>query len=146
VTNETPPIPKLEESEPATIADVRGQRRWLVVAAVWAMAATAIAVIALVAASDNSDEQLAAATGQIGRVQRQLSGRIDELESRVEKLPQSEDISRLENRLEEVENSAGKSSDRLKALSGMIDRLDRQVERLETRDTGTQTTETTTTP
>jgi septal ring factor EnvC (AmiA/AmiB activator) len=133
-----------EESEPATVADVRGLRRWLVVAGVWAFAATAIAVIALIAASD--DEKVAAATGQIGRVQRQLSGRISEIEARVDKLPRSEDVSRLENRLKEVENGAGKSSDRLKALSGRIDDLDRQVERLENRDTGTGTTETTTTP
>jgi septal ring factor EnvC (AmiA/AmiB activator) len=135
-----------EESEPATVADVRGLRRWLVVAGVWASAATAIAVIALIAASDDNAEQVAAATGQIGRVQRQLSGRIGEIEARVEKLPRSEDVSRLESRLKEVESGAGKSSDRLKALSGRIDDLDRQVEQLESRDSGTGTTETTTTP
>jgi chromosome segregation ATPase len=146
VTNETPPKPIAEESRPATVEDVRGLRRWLVVAVVWALAATAIAVIALVATSDNTDERVAAATRQTARVQRQLSGRIDELESRVQKLPRSEDVSRLENRLKDVETRAGKSSDRLRELSGSIDRLDRQVERIESRDTGTQTTETTTTP
>ena len=54
MTGEAPPPPK-----PATAEDLRGLRRWLLVAGVWAVAATAIAVIALVKANDaNNDQQL----------------------------------------------------------------------------------------
>ena len=45
------------DSRPATAGDLRGLRRWLLVSVVWAIAATAIAVIALVVANRAADEE-----------------------------------------------------------------------------------------
>lgn len=57
----------------ATVDDLRSLRRWVLVASVWAVAATAIAVIALVVANRfDEEEQNARTAGQITQVQKQL--------------------------------------------------------------------------
>ena len=43
----------MEDERPATLADIRSLRRWLAVAAVWAVAATALGVIALLKANED---------------------------------------------------------------------------------------------
>jgi archaellum component FlaC len=142
-------VPVDAESQPATVGEMRSLRRWLIVTGVWALAATAIAVIALVVANqdDNSNVQQRTA-GQIARVQRQVNDRIDGLESRMAKLPQSDDISKLENRLREVEDDTGAMTNKLGRLNGRIDDLESRVKTLEeaATTTGTETTETETTP
>ena len=134
------------DSQPATVAELRTVRRWLLVAGVWALAATAIAVIALVKANEEDTAGQARTAGQISRVQRTLADRIDELESRVEELPTSTDVSNLDNRLKRVEERTGQAGDRLERLSGRIDDLETQVEDLERQTTQTETTQTETTP
>src|SRR6185503_4969783 len=70
--------------EPATTDDIRSLRRWLLVAGVWAVAATAIAVIALVKANDaNNDQENARTASQLTQVQRQLSSQLADLEKRI---------------------------------------------------------------
>ena len=140
-------VPIDEESQPATVGELRSLRRWVAVAGVWAVAATAIGVIALVVANQEDDSGVEERTaGQIARVQRQLNDRIDGLESRIDELPQSDDLARLDDRLQEVEDGAGKIGDRLVRLDGRIDDLESQVEALEESATGTETTGTETTP
>ena len=124
----------------ATVDDLRSLRRWLLVAIVWAVAATAIAVIALVVANRFNEEELNARTAdQIREVQRGLENRIDDLESRIGELPTSEDITDLDNRLGEVEDRVGTTSDQLDRLSGRLDDLDQRVEELEQTETSAQT-------
>ena len=139
--------PYVEDERPATLADIRSLRRWLAVAAVWAVAATALGVIALLEANkdDNADQTKAA--GELGRVQQQLNSRIDDLESRIDELPTSDDVSKLDDRLKTVEDKVDKStaaSDRLSSrvddLDGRIDDLESRVEALESSDSGTTTT------
>jgi septal ring factor EnvC (AmiA/AmiB activator) len=135
------------ESEPATVGELRSLRRWLLVTGVWAVAATAIAVIALVKANEEDTSVQERTAGQIARVQRNLNDRIDELESRVAELPTSSDVSNLDNRLKEVETRAGRTGDRLERLSGRIDELETQIQDLEQQQsTQTETTQTETTP
>jgi predicted nuclease with TOPRIM domain len=131
---------------PATTDDVRSLRRWLIVAGVWAMAATAIAIIALVVANRaDDDEDLARTSGRVAQVRRDLNQRLDELEQRIGELATSEDVSNLDTRLKRLEDDAGQASDRVERLSGRVDDLQSQVEALE--QAGTETTETTeTTP
>jgi phage shock protein A len=135
------------DSEPATVGELRTLRRWLLVAGVWALAATAIAVIALVKANEEDTAGQERTAGQIGRIQRTLNDRIDELESRIEELPSSTDVSNLDNRLKKVEDSSGQAGDRLDRLSGRIDELETQIQDLEQQQTTqTETTQTETTP
>jgi septal ring factor EnvC (AmiA/AmiB activator) len=136
--------PPAAPPRPATVEDLRSLRRWLLVASVWAIAATAIAVIALVVANRFDEEELNARTAdQIRDVQRGLEDRIDDLGSRIGELPTSEDISDLDNRLGEVENRLGTTSDRLERLDARLDELDQRVEDLEQTETTTTQTETT---
>jgi methyl-accepting chemotaxis protein len=139
--------PYVEDERPATLADIRSLRRWLAVAAIWAVAATALAVIALLQANkDDSGDQTRAA-GELGRVQRQLNSRMDDLESRVAELPTTDDVSKLDGRLKAVEDAADKSataserlSGRVDDLEGRVDDLESRIEELESTSSGTTTT------
>jgi hypothetical protein len=124
----------------ATVDDVRSLRRWLLVVSVWAIAATAIAVIALVVANRfDEEEQSARTAGQIGRVQKELKNRIDSLESRIGELPTSEDVSDLDNRLSKVEDRVGNTSDELDRVNARLDDLEQRVDDLEQTETSAQT-------
>jgi predicted nuclease with TOPRIM domain len=117
------------------------------VAGAWAVAATAIAVIALIVANDNGDEDQSARTSsQITRLERELTQRIDDLDGRIDDLAAADDVARLDNRLKQVEETAGKHSDQLDELDGRLDDLESKVEAAEQTGSGTDTTDTTTTP
>ena len=138
--------PYVEDDRVATLADIRSLRRWLAVAAVWAVAATALGVIALLKANEDDTGAQTKAAGELGRVQRQLNSRMDDLQSRIDDLPTSDDVSKLDGRLKAVEDKADKSASSADKLSGRVDdaegRLDdleSRVEALEESDSGTQT-------
>ncbi len=140
-------VPVHEDDLPATVGDVKSVRRWLLVTAAWAVAATAIAVIALLAANkeDSTDRDLGARTAsQVGRVQRDLNERIDELESRLQDLAPSEDLTSIDRRLRKVEQGAGKVSTSVDETTTAIEDLEGRVEALEEQaDQPDPTTETT---
>jgi chromosome segregation ATPase len=143
---EPPPPPYVEDDRPATLGELRNTRRWLAVAAVWAVAATALAVFALIEANKDDDEARTRAAGELGRVQRSLNTRMDTLEARIAELPTSDDVSKLDGRLKAVENSADDAATASDRLSGRLDDLEGRVDELETRVEeleqagGTQTT------
>ena len=130
-----------EEDRPATLGELRSTRRWLAVAAVWAVAATALGVIALLEANQEDDTARTQAAGELGRVQRGLNERIDELESRIDELATSEDVSNLDDRLGELEGRADQIQSGNERLSGRIDDLETRVEELEqaSEEQGTET-------
>jgi TolA-binding protein len=139
--------PYVEDERPATLADIRSLRRWLAVAAIWAVAATALGVIALLEANKDDSGAQTAAAGELARVQKQLNSRMDDLESRIDDLPTSDDVAKLDGRLKAVENDADKSKAAADRLSGRVDDLETSVDDLETRveqlesaDSGTTTT------
>ena len=136
--------PYVEDDRPATLADIRSLRRWLAVTAVWAVAATALGVFALIEANKNDDAANTQAAGELGRVQRALNQRIDDLESRVDDLPTSDDLSNLDNRIKDLENRADRTTSNLDKLSGQVDDLDQRVSDLE--QASQSQTNTTTTP
>lgn len=125
------------DDRPARVGDLRSLRRWLLVAAAWATAATAIAVIALIAADKARDDntqagrESARAAGQIGDAQRRLDRRLDEIEARLDELPSAEDTSDLEARLGRVESESEDTGDQLEELTGSVDDLEARVESLE---------------
>jgi TolA-binding protein len=125
--------PYVEDERPATLADIRSLRRWLAVAAVWAVAATALGVIALLEANKNDNTDQTKAAGELGRVQSQLNSRIDDLESRINDLPTSDDLSKLDGRLKTVEGKVDKNTTATDRLSGRVDDLETRVDDLESR-------------
>jgi polyhydroxyalkanoate synthesis regulator phasin len=129
------------DDAPATVGELRTLKRWLIVAGVWAVAASAIAIIALLTANDDPERPAGVTNSQLSGVQRDLDERIDELERQVKDLPQSDDLSKLEDRLETAENRVNSARDDVKALGSDVDDLQRQVDDLEqqqSRSGGTQ--------
>jgi TolA-binding protein len=147
--------PYIEDDRPATVADIRSLRNWLLVVAVWAVAATALGVIALIEANQDDDGKGTVSAGELARIQRALNARIDRLESRLAELPTSDDVSKLDGRLKAVENGADKAvanTDRLRGriddlegrvddLTGRVDDLEGRVDRIEQAQQSQQSTE-----
>ena len=133
-----PPAPPSSRPEPATKDDLRALRRWLLVAGVWAVAATAIAVIALVQANKDDSAKIGSQTdNQVGRVQRDLNKRLDDVESRLDDLAPSSDVAKLDRRLKKAEEDTSKATEKLDKLSGRVDDLETRVDDLESSaDTG----------
>ena len=92
---------------PATESDLRTLRRWVLVAGVWAVAATAVALIALLDPSgDDAEKRAGGAEERIADIERSLDRRVEELEGRIDNLPQSADVSKLQDRLAKAEDGA----------------------------------------
>jgi TolA-binding protein len=128
-----------EDDLPASRGDLRSLRRWVAVAGVWALAATAIAVIALISGDDSGDDQAAGDVArQVSRIQRQLDSRLDSLESRVDRLPQTEDVQKLEDRLREAETSTSRAAEDAKSTNDQLSDLEGRVEELEQSGAGTE--------
>jgi septal ring factor EnvC (AmiA/AmiB activator) len=123
-----------DETRPATVGEVRSLRRWLVVTGVWALAASAIAIIALL---DNGEEQKrdpgVARVGQLNRLQENVNERLDELESRLDELPTSEDVRKLERRVQRAETRASAAQDDASGVREDVDDLQTRVEELESQ-------------
>jgi predicted nuclease with TOPRIM domain len=138
---EPPPAPYVEDDRPATLGELRSTRRWLAVTAVWAVAATALAVFALIEANKDDDEARMQVAGELGRVQRTLNERMDELESRIDELPTSEDLSNLDGRLQDLEDTSDNVSTNVERLGNRLDDLEARVDELEqASQTQTETT------
>jgi hypothetical protein len=128
---EPTPAPYVEDDRAATVAELRSTRRWLAVAAVWAVAATALGVIALLEANEEDDAARTQAAGELGRVQRALNDRIDDLESRIDGLPSSEDVSNLDDRLSELEAAGDDVRTANERLGTRLDDVEARVDELE---------------
>jgi polyhydroxyalkanoate synthesis regulator phasin len=135
--------PYVEDDRAATLGDIRGLRRWLVVTAVWAAAATALGVIALIQANKDDESGRTQSAADLARVQKDLNGRLDDLESRVDDLPTSDDVSKLDGRIRDLENKADKTSSDVDKLGSGVDDLEQRVDDLE-QSSQTQTNTTTT--
>lgn len=126
--------------EPLRAEDLRGLRRWVIVAVVWAVAATAVALIALLDTSQNDAEQEAEDTSRrVTRVERTLDGRIDALEKRLDELPRSEDVSKLEGRLTRAERTVSAASRNARSADRTVTDLEGRIEQLEEEDGGGET-------
>jgi septal ring factor EnvC (AmiA/AmiB activator) len=145
LTADPPPEPYVDDDRPATVGDLRSLRRWLIVAAVWAVAATALGVIALIQANDakNDTEGRTQSAADLARVQRDLAGRIDDLKSQVDGLPTSDDLQKLDGRIKDVEKKADGTGSDIDKLNRRVDDLEQRVNDLE-QSSQTQTNTTTT--
>lgn len=100
-----PPEAVAVEEVVATQGQVRSLRRWLVVAGVWAVAASAIGLIALFTAQADDEPRPDAAS--------------------------AEDVSRLSDQVERLDGRVGALSDQQDDLSGQIDDNSRRLDDLE---------------
>jgi septal ring factor EnvC (AmiA/AmiB activator) len=144
LTGDPPPAPYVEDDRPATVGDLRSLRRWLVVTAVWAVAATALGVIALIQANKDDESGRTQSAADLARVQRDLAGRIDDLKAQVDELPTSDDLTKLDNRIKDVEKKTDSTGSDIDKLNGRVDDLEERVDDLEA--SSESQTNTTTTP
>jgi septal ring factor EnvC (AmiA/AmiB activator) len=134
----------LPPDAPATVEDVRATRRWTWVAFAWAIAASAVAVLALIQANDGSSNDDRRATqgpdvsGQLRRFEQQTNDRLDQFSRRLkDRAAQSdiEDIDKkltgLEDDLSKVRSSSSDQADALKQLQTGVDDLEQRVDELE---------------
>jgi septal ring factor EnvC (AmiA/AmiB activator) len=141
-----PQYPPDPDSLPATKGDVGSLRRWLIVAGVWAVAASVIAVIALVSASSSSEDSKSSsgdAAAQVARLEQTLNKRIDKLESSIHDLPTADDLSKLESDVKDAQDSASSASATAKDARSKLSDLEKRVSDLEQAsqgDGGTTTT------
>jgi septal ring factor EnvC (AmiA/AmiB activator) len=127
-------LPPDPNALPATKGDIRELRRWLTVAGVWAAAASAIAIIALISGNDNSkssDRTSTDVAGQVAQVQRSLDKRIDDLNTKIQQLPTSDDVSKLESRLKSVEDKSSQAATDAKDARSKVSDLETRVRDLE---------------
>jgi len=144
VTGDPPPAPYVEDDRAATVGDLRSLRRWVLVAGVWAVAATALGVIALIQANKEDDSGRTQTAADLARVQKDLNSRLDDLESRVDDLPTSDDLTKLDGRIQDVEKKADTTSSDLDKLNDRVGDLEQRVDDLEASNESQ--TNTTTTP
>ena len=144
MTGDPPPAPYDEDDRAATLGDLRSLRRWLLVTAVWAVAATALGVIALVQANKDDTSGQTQSAADLARVQRDLAGRIDDLKAQVDELPTSDDLSNLDGRIKDVEKKADSTGSDIEKLNGRVDDLEQRVDDLEQQQSQAQTNTTTT--
>ena len=120
------------DDAPATVGELRTLRRWVLVAGVWAVAATAVGLIALLA-DDDEPAQDDSGTQAAARVERSLGQRIGELESQLEDADSADDLRRLDRRLQQLEDDTSKAADDAQQARQSTSELSDRVDELESR-------------
>jgi hypothetical protein len=138
--------PPVGDARPATLDDLRSLRRWLVVAAVWAVAATAIAVLAFITASDDDDQRLADTSAQARNIQRRVNRQVQQLETRLADVPASATVKGLDKRLKHLERVIARQDRALVSVDGQLEALDKRIQAVEDASQDAAQTDTTTTP
>jgi TolA-binding protein len=134
-----PPVPAAapsvpEDARPATRGDVRALRRWVLVAVVWAVAATAVSVIALIDqnnANSGGNKTSADVARQLSDFESTINRRIASLSSQLQDVPKSEDVSKLDVRLKKVETQATHAADDARKASDTATKVQDAVKTLQ---------------
>jgi septal ring factor EnvC (AmiA/AmiB activator) len=144
---------------PATVEDVRASRRWTYVAFAWAVAASIIAVLALIQAnkSDNTGQPAPGAdvASQLQSFEKQVNDQLTQFSQRLDQTASADDLAKIDKRLTSVEDDVAKlktsSSDQNNTVTKMqsdLSDLSKRVDQLEKNQqsggtgtgTGTSTT------
>ena len=135
-----PPLDALPPDAPATVEDVRATRRWTWVAFAWAIAASAIAVIALIQASnDKSNDNNAPATTQpsvlpqLRSFESQTNQRLDAFSRRLSDRAAQADLLKLQKQLKQDEDATSKAQTAETKQTNAITQLQADVKDLQKR-------------
>lgn len=138
-----PPLDALPPDAPATVEDVRAARRWTMVALAWAVAASAIALFALMSQDDEPAPPPPPPdnTARIQRLERSTNQRLDAFERRIGGRASQDDIQKLERRLRAMEDDAdqaktdaGDAKSTNTEQADALDALEQRVEDLESAE------------
>jgi chromosome segregation ATPase len=148
-----PPLEALPPDAPATVEDVRASRRWTWVALAWAIAASAIAVIALVTGGNSSSSNTQTSpdlTPRIDKLEQDTNARLDAFSRRLSDKATGADLQKLDKRLTTVEDDLTQAKDDLTKQSDAVTQLQTDVKDLQQRvsdlESKQQNQGTTTTP
>jgi signal transduction histidine kinase len=150
-----PPLDALPPDAPATVEDVRASRRWTWVALAWAVAASAIAVIALINANNKSSDNTATqttpdVTQQLQTFQKDTNARLDAFSRRLSDKAAQTDVASLDKRLTKVEDDAAQAKSDAAKQAAAVQQLQSDVKDLQQRvsdlESQQQNQGTTTTP
>jgi hypothetical protein len=121
-----PPVPTEEDdAEPVTRGEVRMLRRWVVVAAVWAVAATVVALVALLDDSGRAAERRSNETGRrVALSEARVDARLDRVESRLRLLPSSAEVEGLRQQADQARRAAAGDRTDLTALEKRVSALE----------------------
>ena len=117
--------------EPATQGDVRNLKRWLWVSLVWAVAASAIALMALLS-DDTGDDDADRSSASSRQVQR-LDERIDEVDQKLDGRAADEQVEELNGRVDELEEQIEAAGDDDGPSQAEVDELGTELGELEAR-------------
>lgn len=113
------------QDEPVTQDDLRTLRRWVVVAGVWAVAATAVALIALLDDSGRAAERRANETGRrIAASEQRVDGRLGRLERRLAAAPTSAQVQQLRTQVGQAQRAASGASSNVTSLERRVKALE----------------------
>ena len=126
-----PPAGEPPDDAPATVGELRTLRRWVLVTGVWAVAATAVGLIALLDDDEPARDDTGSQAAQ--EVERSLGRQIDQLESQLEDADSSEDLRRLDRRLQQLEDDVSQAGDDARQASESAEQLETRVDDLEGR-------------
>jgi outer membrane murein-binding lipoprotein Lpp len=123
---------------PATMGDLKGLRRWLIVAAIWAVAASAIGLIALFgggAQGDGKDVD-ASQVADLSRKVDALQGKVDKATADASDAAQtasqlSSGIDDASSTADDAKSAADKASSSIGDLQSQIDEIDQRLKILE---------------
>jgi hypothetical protein len=129
----------------ATRAELRSLRRWLAAAGLWAVAATVIAVLAFLTASDNDAKRIADSSILSPSAQRRLIGEVNRLQARLANVPPRSQVTSVGRQLQQLGRVANRQDVQLVSVGAQLRALRKRVDALE-RAAGQQSTTTTPTP
>lgn len=139
-----PPLDALPPDAPATVEDVRASRRWTWVALAWAVAASAIAVLALVQGTNEDDSAPAQTTPdltpRLESFEKETNDRLDAFSRRLNDRAAQADVQKLDKRVQRAEedasqakDDAGEQADSVTKLQADIEDLQQRVDELESQ-------------
>jgi septal ring factor EnvC (AmiA/AmiB activator) len=136
---EVPDVPAQRDPDlqPATQGELRSVRRWLLVTAVWAVAATAVALIALLSQDDTAEKESRNVSQRVTKLERDLDRRLESIEEDISSVATREDVTKLAQRLSRVEDDSAKAARDAKDTNSQIDDLETRIEELEAAPNGT---------
>lgn len=130
----------LPPDAPATIEDVRAGRRWTIVALAWAIAASAIAVIALVQNSNdksngNQPTQTTQSVSpqQLDDFKNQTNDRLDAFSRRLSDRAATADLQKLDKRLTQLEDDSSQAKDDESKQTDAITQMQADIKDLQQR-------------
>ncbi len=140
-----------DDSRPATQGQLKSLRRWLLVAAAWATAATVIAVLAFLAANTDEEQRLAENNAQLRQIQSNIAKRVATVRQELGGLRQENSVQTLQGRVARLGRSTlrnDKSADRqLRQLSTRLSEVEQQLKFIQaSQKSGAGGAGTTTTP